>query len=318
MILQLISVALFAAVVAAVYIREIFLLSAFLRSKSQRKGCPPFLRAKPAVINHFIALIGIFCILYGYFVEPRWIEVKFIKIPTEKLTRTSLRVVQISDLHCETKIVNEDKMVEMVNSLKPDLIVFTGDSLNTPGALPVFRDTMRRLRAAIGKYAVTGNDDLAAGRGLDLFYGTGFYLLKEEGIRLEKDGEPFSISGSRSEYSYQWRKALAGAPAGPYSIFLYHTPDLIEELKDANVDLYLAGHTHGGQVALPFYGALMTLSKYGKKYESGEYSVNGMTLYVNRGIGVEGKVFLTARFFARPEITVFDIKPVNMRPQEDK
>jgi uncharacterized protein len=287
---QFISAAVFAAVVAAVYIREIFLLSAFLRNRLQCKRCPTSPRSRSAVINHFSALIGIACILYGYFVEPRWIEVKFINIPTAKLARTNLRIIQISDLHCETKIVNEDKMVEIVNSLKPDLIVFTGDSLNMPGALPVFRDTMRRLRAAIGKYAVTGNDDLVAGRGLDLFYGTGFYLLKEEGIRLEKDGEPFFISGSRFEYSNQWRKALAGAPAGPYSIFLYHTPDLIEELKGANMDLYLAGHTHGGQVALPFYGALLTLSKYGKEYESGEYSVNGITLYVNRGIGSEGKI----------------------------
>ncbi len=309
MIWQLISVILFVTVVAAVYIREIFLLAEFLRNRSRKEGHPPALRAKSAVINHFLAVIGIFCILYGYFIEPRWIEVKVIEVPTAKLKHTSLRIVQISDLHCEMKILNENKMVEIINSLKPDLVVYTGDSLNVPQALPVFRDTMGRIKAGIGKYAVTGNDDLAVARGLDLFYDTGFHLLKEESIRLTKDGEPFFISGLRYGHSNRWREVLTKVPAGPYSIFLCHKPDLIEDLKGVNVDLYLAGHTHGGQVAFPFYGAILTLSKYGKKYESGKYSVNGITLYVNRGIGLEGKVLLTARFFARPEITVFDIKP---------
>jgi len=256
-----------------------------------------------------LALAGIFCILYGYFIEPRWIEVKHIDIPTAKLKCASLRVVQISDLHCETKIKNENKMVEIVNSLNPDIIVFTGDSLNTPKALPIFRDAMGRLKAKIGKYAVKGNEDFQVFSGRELFYNTGFHLLNRETVRLTKDGDTFFISGLSYQYGSEWPGLLDKIPAGFYSIFLYHNSDLIEDLKDVNVDLYITGHTHGGQITLPFYGALMTLSKYGKKYESGEYSVNGIKLYVNRGIGTEGKGILTARFFARPEITVFDIKP---------
>ncbi len=82
--------------------------------------------------------------------------------------------------------------------------------------------------------------------------------------------------------------------------------DLIEDLKNLNVDLYLAGHTHGGQIALPIYGALITLSKFGKKYESGMYTVDDTILYVNRGIGGHASA---VRFFARPEITVFEVGP---------
>lgn len=309
MIWQFVSAATFVAIVAAVYIREIFLLSAFLRNRLQHKESPPVLRTPSAVINHILAAAGLLCIVYGYSIEPRWIEVKSVEISTAKLARPSLRIVQISDLHCETKIGNENKMVEIINSLNPDLIVFTGDSLNTPKALPIFRDAMRRLKAKIGKYAVRGNEDFQVFVGRDLFYNTGFHLLNRETVRLAKDGEAFFISGLSYQYSDEWPELLDKIPAGFYSIFLYHKADLIEDLKDANVDLYLAGHAHGGQVALPLYGALITLSKYGKKYEAGEYSVNGTTLYVNRGIGTEGKVFLTARFFAQPEITVFDIKP---------
>ena len=107
---------------------------------------------------------------------------------------------------------------------------------------------------------------------------------------------------------------------GCFSIFLHHYPDLVEDLAGQNarlaedgesrrVDLYLAGHTHGGQIALPFYGAIITLSEFGKKYESGMYKVADIVLYVNRGIGMDGGPSPRARFFARPEITVFEIKP---------
>ena len=98
-------------------------------------------------------------------------------------------------------------------------------------------------------------------------------------------------------------------PAENYSILLYHYSDLAESLKGLNVDLYLSGHTHGGQVRMPFYGAIVTLSRFGKKYESGMYDINGTKLYVNRGIGLENTPAPKVRFLCRPEITVFDIHP---------
>jgi uncharacterized protein len=80
-------------------------------------------------------------------------------------------------------------------------------------------------------------------------------------------------------------------------------------LNGSHIDLYLAGHTHGGQIALPYFGAIITLAKYGKKYEAGEYQVGNIILYVNRGIGLAAGVNPKMRFFARPEITVIDLKP---------
>ncbi|UCD15100.1 MAG: metallophosphoesterase, partial [Candidatus Omnitrophota bacterium] len=90
-----------------------------------------------------------------------------------------------------------------------------------------------------------------------------------------------------------------------------HSPDLAQDLEGLNIDLYLAGHTHGGQVNVPFYGALITCSRYGKKYESGKYRVNNMVLYVNRGIGMEGGDAPRVRFLCRPQITIFDIGPAS-------
>src|SRR4030095_12196171 len=88
-----------------------------------------------------------------------------------------------------------------------------------------------------------------------------------------------------------------------------HYPDLIKEVASLKVDLYCAGHTHGGQVALPLYGALITFSKYGKQYEAGLYHEGETWLYVNRGVGCEGGNAPRVRSWARPEVTVIEVSP---------
>jgi predicted MPP superfamily phosphohydrolase len=100
---------------------------------------------------------------------------------------------------------------------------------------------------------------------------------------------------------------MATTPPGAYTILLYHTPDLAEAAAAAGVDLYLAGHTHGGQIRLPWYGALTTSSAYGKRFEAGLYQVDLMSLYVSRGIGLEGLRLPRARFLCPPEIIVIDM-----------
>jgi hypothetical protein len=96
-------------------------------------------------------------------------------------------------------------------------------------------------------------------------------------------------------------------PQDAYSILLYHTPDLIEVANRLQIDLYLAGHTHGGQVRLPLWGAIITMSAYGKQYESGLYQLNPTTLYVSRGIGLEGLSMPRARFLCPPEMVLIDL-----------
>jgi predicted MPP superfamily phosphohydrolase len=248
--------------------------------------------------------------LYAYFIEPYWIDIKKITIPTDKLQHTSLTIVQISDTHCDNRVRNEYKLVDIINQLKPDLVVFTGDSVNLDmhTGMRTFKHFMNKLDARLGKFAVKGNIDWYW-RNTDLFADTGFRLLAKESIALTKHGETFIVSGLSYEYLNLYSKTLKDIPPNRFSILLCHTPDLIEDVKKRNVDLYLAGHTHGGQVALPLYGALITLSRHGKKYEAGKYTVGDTILYVNRGVGMEGGIFPRIRFFARPEITVFTIKP---------
>jgi predicted MPP superfamily phosphohydrolase len=96
-------------------------------------------------------------------------------------------------------------------------------------------------------------------------------------------------------------------PANLFSIFVYHEPDEILEVARDRYDLYLCGHTHGGQVRLPFYGALITFSKFDKRYEMGLYHEGVTTMYVNRGIGMAKWPQPEVRFLARPELTVIDL-----------
>ncbi|MHC4644498.1 MAG: metallophosphoesterase [Planctomycetota bacterium] len=306
----------FLAVLASVYLLELFVVSAFaLNRLTGKKRKNPLFRG-PVLCLHVLAVIGVACFLYGLLIEPRWIEVNTIAIQTEKLKHAGFRIVHISDLHCDRKPRNEERLIQLVNAADPDIIFFTGDalSLHTSSTLPLFRETMSRLEARIAKLAVRGNVDIWHTPRFDLFGGTGFELLDCKSVRLQKHGEEIIVSGLRCDSPSAHRRLLENIPEHGFSIFLYHCSDLVEDLHDLNVDLYLCGHTHGGQVALPFYGALVTLSKFGKKYEAGMYTVNDTILYVNRGIGMEGGIAPRVRFLARPEITIFDIGPTNNPP----
>ncbi|MHC4215589.1 MAG: metallophosphoesterase [Planctomycetota bacterium] len=263
---------------------------------------------------HVFAFIGLVCLAYGSYIEPYWVQVNTFTIPTAKLTKASFRVVQFSDFHCSRKPVNEKRLIEIVNALDADVVVFTGDALNERSFLPRFKETMKSLEAKLGKFAVRGNFEIHYHSDLDHYGDTGFRVLDRNSVFVEKDSERINISGITCRYPHQYKEVLGVVPRDRFSIFLYHFPDLVEDVEDSNVDLYLCGHTHGGQVALPFYGAIVTLSKFGKKYESGLYELGHCVLYVNRGIGLERRPAPKVRFLARPEIAVFDIVPKKTSP----
>jgi predicted MPP superfamily phosphohydrolase len=303
----------FVGSIASVYVLEICLIAAFVCRRLKRTKDSPTRLSKAAPLIHALAVIGIICFAYGYFIEPYWIEVTTVEIQTKKLKDTSLRLLHISDMHCE-RPRNEKKLVKLINGLEPDIIVFTGDSLNTSKALPTFKETLNNVNAKLGKFAVRGNFDIWFWHDLDLFTGTGFKALDAETVTLQKDGEKFRITGLNCKPPSRFSEVLAKIPDDSFSIFLYHFSDLVEDLEYFNVDLYLCGHTHGGQIAMPLYGALITLSKFGKKYEAGMYNVGDTIMYVNRGIGMEAGIAPRVRFLARPEITVFEITPARNKP----
>lgn len=308
---EIIVVVVFLGLLAAIYIAEVVLISIFACHKLRKVHHTNILIGRWPIMLHFLAVIGIICFLYGYFIEPRLIEVTKLQIRTSKLSQESFRIVQISDLHCDKKPLSENSMVEIINGLEPDIIVFTGDAVNVPSALPLFKETMNNLKASLSKVAVYGNWETQHWPGLDYYSETDIKLLDAETVELLKNSETITVTGLNCAKPMLAESIFRKLSSDHFNMFLYHYSDLVEDIDKYNIDLYLCGHTHGGQVALPFYGALITLSKFGKKYESGMYSVGDTILYVNRGIGMDSFPAPRMRFLAKPEITVFDIIPEN-------
>ena len=302
-------VMIFGGTVLLVFYLYFRLWAIWLYRKARKKNTKRCLTNLNAIILHVISGIGITCVLYGYFIEPYWLEINRISIQTDKLKNTTFRIVQISDLHCDKKVRLEAKLPDIINSFNADIIVFTGDTINRESALPLFQDTMRKLHAPLGKFAVNGNCDLSSWSNLKLFDETGFEELRLHERIVAKDGESIRISGVAFENGKISFRVVGKLNPEIFNLFLYHNSDLMDYFDRIPVDLYLCGHTHGGQVALPFYGALTTLSRHGKQYEAGLYRKGHIQLYVNRGIGLEGGWSPKVRFCARPEITVFDIGP---------
>jgi len=315
-----VPVMLFLCAVAAVFI---FAALAAARLLLRRFGAlpapsPRVRRAELAALA--LAGVGLLCFAYGRLVEPFWPEVTRVRLESPRLAGATrpVRVVHLSDLHCDPEPRLEERLPDLVAAERPDLIVYTGDSLNSPGGLPVLRRLLTRLAAVAPTYAVRGNWDVWYWGRHELFGGTGVTELKNEAARVDVAGTslwvagvPYdSVTAPADDLPGAISRATSGVPPGAFTIFLYHTPDEILEVAGAGrADLYCAGHTHGGQVALPFYGALVTLSKFGKKYESGLHREADTWLYVNRGIGMEGGHAPRVRFLARPEITVLELVP---------
>ena len=158
-------------------------------------------------------------------------------------------------------------------------------------------------------FVVKGNWDVANWSQLDLFGDTGVTLLDVGTKTLDIKGNSVSVSGVPVLQERSISRLLKKVPRDNLSLFIYHYPDEIDAAVDGRADIYFAGHTHGGQVALPLYGALMTLSKYGKRFEGGTYKVQNTHLNVSRGIGMEGGPAPRVRFWARPEITLVKVVP---------
>jgi predicted MPP superfamily phosphohydrolase len=147
----------------------------------------------------------------------------------------------------------------------------------------------------------------------NLFMGLDVHFLDNEVIRIPQLGEHFKLVGLEYNTWYEDEDILQGLIThlnpDDYTLLLYHSPDLAYIARDLGIDLYLTGHTHGGQFRLPFFGALTTGSRYHKAFEMGLYHLDNTTLYVSRGLGMAGGIAPRIRFLDPPEVVVIDLIP---------
>jgi predicted MPP superfamily phosphohydrolase len=258
-------------------------------------------------------------VYYTTGVEPFKLGVTYLELASSKLPPSArLRLVQISDLHVERVTRRERALIERVRALDADYVLLTGDYLNfsyvgEPRAIEEARWVLGRLHARRGIYAVRGTHQVDPNWVLPvLFEGLPIRWLRNEHVALEHPGFTLALAGASSTRRAEIDgpavdRALAEIPQDAYTVLLFHIPDAVPRAQAAGVDLYLAGHTHGGQLRLPWFGALVTGTDAGKRYEMGRYDLNGLTLHVSRGVGMEGMAAPRARLLSPPEIVCIDV-----------
>jgi predicted MPP superfamily phosphohydrolase len=252
------------------------------------------------------------CFLYALLVEAHWVartETE-IRVAQPVLGRDRFRIVHLSDLHLEEVGRREFRVVDLVREAKPDLILLTGDYMNTREGAGALHEMLVALQAVAPVYGVPGNWD-SKFIGAQIFQEAGATFLADDSVLLERDGRRLRLVGQEVDLHKPLRELLRGLGDGAFTIYMAHKPDAVDQLHDREpgqrVDLFLCGHTHGGQVRLPFWGAVITLSKYHKRFESGLYQFEGVPMYVSRGVGCEGGSAPRIRFLCRPEVAVIDL-----------
>jgi uncharacterized protein len=227
----------------------------------------------------------------GRFAEPTWLRVTHLDLRPNP----TCRFVQISDLHYKGDADYTDKVVGQINGLDPDFVCFTGDLVEKARYVPAALDFIRQINRPV--YGCPGNWDYGSGANFIDYYkafnATGGGWLVDRSMLLRKHDLEVIGMGLRGIHALGRRRAGR-------QLLLIHYPTQADRLDGRRYDLILAGHSHGGQVRLPFYGALVLPYGVGR-YQQGRYNSLGGPLYVNAGIGT---YMFPVRFNCRPEITV--------------
>ena len=221
----------------------------------------------------------------AFVIEPSLIKTRFVSLP--KNEPTTHRLVQFSDTHHKGDRAYLASAVEQINALSPDFVCFTGDLIEHAEHLPEALEVLKGIDAPL--YGVPGNHDYVSNADFKVinqaFSTTGGRWLLNEKVVI--DGK-INLMGAICD-----NPAFCQPTAGVKNIVLMHYPEFVDK----------AGHSHGGQIRLPLFGAVI-LPKGGGKYDMGMFHTKAGPLYVNAGLGC---LYMDIRFNCRPEITVFEV-----------
>ena len=257
---------------------------------------------------------------YASLIEPRSYAVKETEIFVRDLPDAfeGFRIAQITDVHHSRIVGIEEvrRVVEVTTRAKPDLIALTGDyTTSYRRYIEPCAEALGALRAPEGVWAVLGNHDHYTDPLLTV------RALKHHGINVLENASTVIVRGSDTlqlagigDWTWNradWLRSLHGVDKRRPSVMLSHQPVVLDLPETAGISLILSGHTHGGQVSLPFIGAPL---RFGRdfRYVQGLYEKNGTQLYVSPGTGVIG---LPLRFGVRPEISILKLRRAGMRAE---
>ena len=261
---------------------------------------------------------------YGLFYGRLNLQITRQRIRLARLPKAfaGFRIAQLSDIHIGPFMTEDQirKYVRIANDLKPDLFALTGDFVTWDASTQwAVVSALTGLRAPFGIFGCLGNHEAWSRTEASItrmFREVGIRILRQENVAVSTHGESFNLMGVDFETSRHMgpgnekfvRQYLEGvgslmAPGG-VNILMSHNPDTFDRAAELGIDLSLAGHTHGGQVALEFVSPEIAPSRLVTPYVAGWFQKPGGQLYVNRGIGTIG---VPIRIGAPPEITVYEL-----------
>lgn len=222
------------------------------------------------------------------------------------------KICQLSDLHFTGHLGIEyfQAIVAQANSFKPDLVVITGDLVDERKCLDWLDSTVGELRATLGVVYVLGNHDLRIKDEPELrsrLSHLGLIAAAGAWHPMKYNGAVIQITGNERPWfkpAVAQDHAATAEPTCDLKILLSHSPDQIEWARQFEFDLMFAGHTHGGQIAIPLIGPLVAPSKYGTKYASGTFQVGKTLMHVSRGISGDEPI----RIGSPPELGLFTLR----------
>ena len=256
-----------------------------------------------------LLIVTAILLVYAFFVEPNLLSVTKLELYFKDLPDSAdgLRILQISDLHYSGDAPIYEKVLAAIKKLNPDIIVITGDFVGNKQNYKSVEYCKRIVSSGKPVFAVMGNWDHKAAdvsRLKSLLQNSGIKVLVNTSVEFKPH---FYIAGTDDSYTgfADLDKTFAHIPEDSFVLLLTHCPDIIYDAVRYHPKLVLCGHTHGGQVKIPFTKkALYVPSKYGSRFIEGLFEVNGVYMYVNRGIG---NSHLRVRFLSKPEVTLITL-----------
>jgi uncharacterized protein len=284
-------------------------------TKSWMKKLKKARKSKYPPVKLGLFLSSLCVLIYAYFIEPNWIEINSLQLTLPHLATKfdEYKIVQISDIHVNKWMTQArlNRIFRLVNQQKPDAIAITGDFITRRQErfIPNLTATMGQLVAQDGKFGVLGNHDYWSNADAvsQAMAQTNVFNLANTFQTIQRGDAKLYIAGVDDIYVGKDRLDLVVQSLpddGNAAILLAHEPDFADtSAATGRFDLQLSGHSHSGQVRIPFFPPLH-LPELGRKYYVGLHHLGSMMVYTNRGLGVTG---MHLRFNCRPEITVITL-----------
>lgn len=261
-------------------------------------------------------------IFYGSFIEPQLIKIKRTSINLNKTPETeTIKIAFITDLHVGPyKQENYvEKVVKKTLAEKPDLILLGGDFLYNEEQEAQYLIPLKQLADNFPIFAVTGNHEFNTGKYGDenlsdrtnllrqLFAEWKIQILDTQMVPLTIQNKKIDLYGVEDLWTGQanLKELIDYVTPNRPNILLSHNPDIILDQLHAQFDLTISGHTHGGQIRLPFIGSILGVpTQLGRKYDKGLFKFDNNYLYISAGLGESG---VRARFFNPPELSIINL-----------